>query len=96
MKVQVGDKVKLPDEKRRYTVQARDDRYIICTKYFNLQNTVMYFIVDLKNKWRAPDNMIFCFGYETREQCEERLADLQSGTIELSQRRGIPLDIDIE
>lgn len=60
------------------------------------KNTVMYFIVDLKNNWRAPDNLIFCSGYETREQCEERLAELQSGTIELSQRRGIPLDLDIE
>lgn len=96
MKVQVGDKIKIPSEKRRYTVQARDDRYVICTKYFNLQNTVFYFIVDLKEKWRAPDNMIFCSGYETQEQCEERLSELQSGQIELSRRRGIPLDIDIE
>lgn len=96
MRVQVGDKVKIPDEKRNYTVQARDNRYIICTKPFNLQHTVEYFIVDLEEKWRAPDNMVFCFGYETREQCEERLSELQSGQIELSRRRGIPLDIDIE
>lgn len=94
MRVQVGDKVYVPKEKKPYRVKARDDRYIICTK--PCFGTVLYFIVDLKERWRAPDNMVFCFGYETKEQCEERLAELQRGEIELSQRRGIPLDIDIE
>ena len=96
MKVNVGDKVYIPDQKRPFRVRARDDRYIICTKPFNPQHTVIYFIVDLVNKWRAPDNMIFCSGYGTDEQCQERLQELQSGQIELSRRRGIPLDIDIE
>ena len=40
--------------------------------------------------------MIFCSGYETTEDCQERLKELQDGTIELSRRRGIPLDIEIE
>lgn len=96
MRVEVGDKVYVPTDKRPYTVKARDDRYIICTKPFNLQHTVLYFIIDLVDKWRAPDNMIFCFGYETDEDCKERLQDLQNSKIELSRRRGIPLDIDIE
>ena len=96
MKVAIGDKVYIPSEKRPYTVKARDDRYIICTKPFNLRNTVFYFIIDLVEKWRAPDNMVFCFGYETDEDCLERLKDLQEGTIELSRRRGLPLDIEIE
>lgn len=96
MKVKVGDKVYLPNEKRPYRVRARDDRYIICTKPYNPQRTVLYFIVDLVDKWRAPDNMVFCSGYETDEECLERLKELQEGKIELSIRRGIPLDIDIE
>lgn len=96
MKVKVGDKVYVPTDKRPYKVRTRDDRYIICTKPFNLQHTVLYFIVDLVDKWRAPDNMIFCDGYETDEDCVERLKELQDGTIELSRRRGIPLDIDVE
>lgn len=96
MKVVVGDKVYIPTDKRPYTVKARDERYIICTKPFNARHTVLYFIIDLVKKWRAPDNMIFCFGYETDEQCRERLKELQTGKIELSRRRGIPLDIDIE
>lgn len=96
MKVNLGDKVYVPDEKKPYRVRARDDRYIICTKPFNARHTVLYFIIDLVDKWRAPDNMIFCSGYETDEDCIDRLKELQNGTIELSRRRGIPLDIDIE
>ena len=96
MKVEIGDKVYIPTDKRPYRVRARDGRYIICTKPFNLQHTVLYFIIDLVDRWRAPDNMIFCFGYETDEDCKARLQELQSGEIELSRRRGIPLDIDIE
>ena len=96
MKVKVGDKVYIPGEKRPYRVRARDDRYIICTKPYNPQHTVMYFIIDLVDRWRAPDNMIFCFGYETNAECLERLKELQEGKIELSRRRGVPLDIEIE
>lgn len=96
MKVQVGDKVYVPNEKKPYKVRCRDDRYIICTKPMNIYHTVMYFIVDLVDKWRAPDDRVFCFGYETDEQCKCRLTELQQGFIGLSIRRGIPLDIDIE
>lgn len=96
MKVSIGDKVYIPKQKRPFKVRARDERYIICTKPYNPQHTVIYFIVDLVEKWRAPDNMIFCSGYETDEDCQERLKELQDGEIELSRRRGIPLDIEIE
>lgn len=95
-KVRVGDKVYVPNEKRPYTVRARDDRYIICTKPFNPKHTVLYFIIDLVDNWRGPDDRLFCFGYETDEECAERLAELQRGEIEVSLRRGIPLDIEIE
>jgi hypothetical protein len=96
MRVEVGDEVYIPDQKRPFKVRARDNRYIICTKPFNPQHTVIYFIVDLVDKWRAPDNMIFCAGYETDEDCQDRLRELQSGVIGLSRRRGMPLDIDVE
>ena len=96
MRVEVGDKVYIPNDKRPYRVRVRDDRYIICTKPYNPQQTVLYFIIDLVDKWRAPDDRIFCAGYETDEDCNERLKELQEGLIGLSVRRGIPLDIDIE
>lgn len=96
MKAKVGDRVYIPNEKKPYKVRCRDDRYIICTKPDNLHHSVWYFIVDLVEKWRAPDDRIFCFGYETDEQCECRLTELQQGLIGLSKRHGIELDIDIE
>lgn len=40
--------------------------------------------------------MVFCDGYETDEDCAERLQELQSGEIEVSWRRHVDLDIDIE
>ena len=96
MKVKVGDRVYVPKEKRPYKVRARDDRYIICTKPYNPQHTVMYFIIDLEENRRGPDNMVFCFGYESDEDCMERLKELQEGKIEVSRRRDVPLDIEIE
>lgn len=95
-KAKIGDKVYVPGEKRPYKVRARDDRFIICTKPYNPQRTVLYFIIDLENQQRGPDNMIFCSGYETDEHCIERLKELQNGKIELSRRRSIPLDIEIK
>lgn len=86
-----GDPVYLPNEKRPYRVKCRDERFIICTKPYNLKRTVIYFIVDLKEQRRGPDNMIFCSGYETQEQCEERLKELQTGRIEVSHRYDLPL-----
>lgn len=96
MKAQVGDKIYFPTDKRPFRVRCRNERFIILTKPLNLYHTVLYTIVDLKDKWRGPDNMIFCSGYETDEDCNKRLKELQEGKIELSRRRGIPLDIDIE
>ena len=91
--LKTGDPVYVPCEVRPYRVKCRDERYIICTKPYNPQRTVMYFIIDLERQMRGPDNMVFCSGYETQEQCEERLKELQDGRIEVSSRHGIPLDI---
>lgn len=95
-KVKVGDKVYIPDHKRPFKVRARDGRFIICTKPYNPMKTVIYFIIDLMYKERGPDDRLFCSGYETDEDCRERLKELQSGKIRLSRRNSIPLDIDIE
>ena len=87
-----GDPVFVWGEVRPYRVKCRDERYIICTKPFNPKHTVMYFIIDLEKGIRGPDNMVFCFGYETQEQCEERLKELQTWWIEVSQRHCVQLD----
>lgn len=89
--LKVGDPVFVPNEVRPYRVKCRDDRFIICTKPFNPQRTVMYFIIDLERYVRGTDNSVFCQGYETQEQCEERLRDLQSGRLEVSYRNYVPI-----
>ena len=87
-----GDHVFVWNEVRPYRVKCRDERFIICTKPFNPKRTVMYFIVDLERHVRGTDNSVFCSGYETQEQCEERLKELQEGRIEVSYRNYVPLD----
>lgn len=87
MKVSVGDKIYFPNEKKPYRVRTRDERFIICTKPINLYHTVLYTIIDLKGRWRGPDNRIFFSGYESDEDCAERLEELQRGKIEVSIRR---------
>ena len=87
----VGDNVFIREHKRPFKVRCRDERYIICTKPFNVMHTVLYFIIDLERNVRGPDNVVFCSGYETDEQCAERLRELQSGEIEVSYRRSVPL-----
>ena len=96
MKVSIGDKIYIPGNKKPWKVRCRDDRYIICTQPYNPRHTVLYFIIDTEEKWRAPDDRVFCFGYETDEDCNDRLTELQNGEIFLSKRRGVPLDVDIE
>ena len=43
--LKVDDKILFAEEKQRYTVQARNDRFIICTKPFNPRKT--FLILDL-------------------------------------------------
>lgn len=92
----VGSRVKFAEEKQRYTIQARDERYIICTKPFNLQRTVLYTIICLRERIRGTDNLVFGYGYETREECQSRLADLnkEKNPTEISYRNRIPLIVE--
>jgi hypothetical protein len=90
---QLGSRVWFAEEKRPYKVRARNDRFLICTKPFNARNTVIYSIVDLTEKVRGPDNLIFCFGYETEDQIAENMRLLAAGEIEVSHRRRIKLNV---
>lgn len=81
--MKVGEKIYFEEEKRPYTIQARNERYMICTKPFAARKTVIYTIVDFEKEERGPDNLIFGLPYETKEQI-----------IEISRRRSIPLRIN--
>lgn len=87
----VGDKVKMFGQRSRFTVMARDARYIILTK--NCFGKPLYTILDLEYEWLGPDNMVFgIYDYSDRSDCEEALAALQKGELEISRRRGISFE----
>jgi hypothetical protein len=75
-------------------VRARSARYIVCTKPFNLKRTVLYTIVDLANRLRGTENLVFGFGQETDEQCLDTLKRLEAGESEISQRNFVRLNVD--
>ena len=89
----VGQKVFFAKEKRPYTVQACDERFAICTKPFNLKQTVLYTIIDPERQVRGTENLIFCMGFETTNDCQEALGRLQSGESEVSYRNWCHLDV---
>lgn len=95
----VGDKIWFKGEKLGYTVQARSDNFLVCTKPLNPARTVLYCIVDLNQRIRGPENLVFGAGFETRDQCEEairRLTRPREGDewpTEVSHRRRVELEI---
>jgi hypothetical protein len=91
----VGARVRFDDERMPYTIQARNERYVILTKPFAARNTVIYTIVDFVLFARGPDDRIFSGGYETREECEDRLQDMMRDfdPVKVSCRRGVRLRV---
>lgn len=86
----IGSKIYVAGEKRPYKVQAADSRYAIATKsHFG---TVLYTILDFKNKIRGKDNMVFSAGYESQQDCNEALIALNDN-MEVSRRNCVPLDV---
>jgi len=90
----VGDKIRFVEEKRPYIIQARNARFLICTKPFNLKSSVMYTIVDLEENIRGTENLVFGMGFENKSLCEEALKRLSSRETEVSHRNRIALNID--
>lgn len=88
-------KIKFKGETQRYTVQAAGERFLICTKPFNARKTVLYTIVDLKEEIRGSEGVIFGLGAETKKDCQEMLARIESGETEISYYNRIPLDIEV-
>ena len=95
----IGARVTFAEERMPYTVQARSERYLVCTKPFAPQKTVIYTVVDLDRGIRGPENLVFGFGAETREQCEDMLdrlegrADYKCDPSEVSYRNHIPVHV---
>lgn len=93
----VGDKIKFKEERLLYTIRARNEDYLICTKPFNPRHTVLYCIVDLKKQIRGPENLVFGAGAETDEECSQMLSRVSQKGVnqtEVSYRRKLPLNIE--
>jgi hypothetical protein len=96
----VGGRVWFSEEKRPYTVQARSRRFLVCTKAFAARRTVLYTVVDLKERIRGTENLVFGMGAETREDCEAMIDRLEGRdrsigfTTEVSHRNFVPLVVE--
>lgn len=91
----VGDKIRFKGERQRYTVRAvsQDGRWAICAKPFNLQQTVLYTVIDFDSGVRGPDNY-GGVGYEDDEQIAAALARFEAEDAEVSVRYDVYLDIE--
>lgn len=89
-------KVKLGDERQRYTIMARNERFVIMTKPFNAQRTYLYTIADLERGVRGPCNLIFGLPCDvnTPEGANEALQAIEDGRMEVSFRRCVDLSDD--
>lgn len=95
----VGQHIKFAEERRHYQIQARDERFIICTAPH--RDSYFYVIVDLEEGIRGPDNLVFHHGYDSKDQCEENLKRLNSthenddeNGLEISYRYRLDLNVD--
>ena len=92
--ITAGCKISFIREPEEYTVQACNDRFIICT--FIKKFIVHYTIIDIELKVRGPHNFIFNRYDFTRkyfiERCLNDLSNEFSG-VTLSKRKTLPLDI---
>lgn len=86
----IGDRVKVPGHHAAFVCRARNDRFAICTKPFNLKRTTLYFIIDAELGWRGPENLVFGLGAESDEDLEAMLARLAGGESSVSRKRGVP------
>lgn len=86
-------KIKMDGERQRYTVMARNDRFVIMTKPFNAQRTYLYTIADLQRGVRGPCNLIFGLPCDvnTRDGAVEALKKIEDGEMEVSFRRCVDL-----
>ncbi|MFJ1291658.1 hypothetical protein ACEPPZ_06140 [Paracoccus yeei] len=83
-------KIKMTGERQRYVVRARNERFAVLTKPFNVRQDYLYCITDLERGIRGPCNFIFGLPFAeeltTPEGAEKALAMLASGEMAVSRR----------
>lgn len=100
IKLEVGSRIQFEDDRYWYTVQAVGTRYAVVNRphYMppwkrTVEPTTLYAVLDFAKMQRGPENLVFGFGAETRNQCHEMMMRLEAGSTEISYRRKLPLRI---
>lgn len=91
--VPVGTKVWFRSHVRPFKVIASNRFYSVCTKPFNAKKTVIYTVVDWRNKFCGTENTLWGGGAETEEECQEMLHRITSGKSDISSRNWAKLDV---
>ena len=90
-KSEVGDRISLFGQKRRFTVMARSERFVILSK--NCFGQPLYTIVDLQDEWMGPDSLIFgLYDYSDKDDCKKVIKALENKDFEISYRRGLSFE----
>lgn len=84
-----GAAVWFAGESEPFTVQARNDRLIVCTRPIPGQAERQYTIIDAEDGFRGTDGFVFPLGYDTPEACRRSLEKIGS----ISHRNRACLDI---
>lgn len=90
--MKVGGRIKFLEEKTPYKIRALSNYFAVCTRPYNPQRTVIYTVLDFRKSIRGTENVVFCMGAETDEDCQEMLQRFESGESEVSHRNNIPLN----
>lgn len=96
--ITAGSKIWFAEEKQGYAVRAVGERYAVCTKPMNAKKTVLYTVCDFHQMVRGTEDLVFCMGAETDQQCAEMLGRLEGREegfphSEVSHRNRVPLRI---
>ena len=92
--IEVGSKIFFGEDKNPFTVKAKNERFAICTKPFNLKKTVLYTIVDFEERIRGVDSFVFgVYDYAIQADIDKVLGGLADGTIGISYSNRVPLEI---
>lgn len=83
--LKVGDKIYWKNEKKCYTIKAKNDRYLIVVKI--LFGKPHYSILDLQEGVCSTNDYIFNpYDYSNQEDIDKSLIDLEKNEYELSRR----------
>ncbi|NRU52494.1 hypothetical protein [Clostridium beijerinckii] len=83
--LKLGDKIYWKNEKKGYTIKAKDERYIIVTK--KLFGKLYYSILDLEKGICSTNDYVFNpYDYDNQEEIDKSLIDLNKEEYHLSKR----------